>query len=178
MSRKCQDWVCPDCCITNFARNDKCRKCDCFRSKATIFRPSQPSTSQPSPISSSSRILTSLKPYQDWVCPDCYETNFARNDKCRKCDCFRSKATIFKPSRSTSQPSPTSQPFQPSPTSQPKNYNDYLKTGYQPKPGDWICVCGFQNWAKNKECRACQLVRPNINSTSTSTSSSTSTIYI
>lgn len=93
--------------------------------------------------------------YQDWLCPDCNENNFGRNDKCRKCDCYRSKArskiSLNKPRSQSSQP-PKYQPSQPS------------QSGYQPKPGDWLCVCGFPNWAKNKECKMCNLDKPNPNS--------------
>ena len=58
MSRRDEDWDCPQCGNDNFASRDKCKKCGCFKSK--IPRPG------------------------DWKCY-CGEINFAKRLECRRC---------------------------------------------------------------------------------------------
>merc|ERR1719343_1415123 len=73
------DWLCPACGDLQFAKNAACRKCG-----------------QPSPLGQGAGALApsaggcgggavaKLKP-GDWVCPNCSDHQFAKNEACRKC---------------------------------------------------------------------------------------------
>lgn len=71
----------------------------------------------------------------DWTCPKCFDLQFARNTKCRKCNEERPSGggiIAAKPSQSS----------------------------YQ-RPGDWICSqCGDLQFARNTNCRQCNSQKP------------------
>lgn len=72
-----RDWDCPQCGQKKiFGSKDKCGKCGCYRSKGV------PSTSYQSAVNASV-----IKP-GDWTCV-CGVNNFAKRDKCFKCDAAR-----------------------------------------------------------------------------------------
>lgn len=71
----------------------------------------------------------------DWTCPKCFDLQFARNSKCRKCDSDRPAGGGI---------------ITPRPT----------QASYQ-RPGDWLCPqCGDLQFARNGNCRQCNTEKP------------------
>eukprot|EP00434_Breviolum_minutum_P001208 symbB.v1.2.001057.t1/scaffold33.1/size517934/9 len=72
------DWACPNCGDHNFARNTQCRKCGTPRpADVTEF---------PKPVAEPTYTPDGrqMRP-GDWICENCGDHNFARNQQCRKC---------------------------------------------------------------------------------------------
>lgn len=113
--RSCIEWNCT-CGCSNHGSNDKCRKCNLFRSKA---------------------LRSNIKP-GDWKC-DCSTINFAKRMSCYKCN--KEKTTCS---------TPTSQ---------------VILT----KPGDWSCPdegCKTNNFGNRTNCFKCgkeRVIKKNIN---------------
>lgn len=106
-----KDWQCPQCEFNNFALNDKCKKCSCFRSKALNYN-------------------NQVKKKGDWVC-ECTELNFASRTSCRKC---------LKPINNDTNETPSSQTIS-------------FKTG------DWYCACGEINFKNRINCYKCKKIK-------------------
>lgn len=116
------DWNCPSCNYRNFYKNDKCRMCDCFRSKSKEYGGSG--------LSSSS----SMSKPGDWKC-NCGENNFAKRTICRKCN--RDKSSILTDAIHNRSSSP-------------------IITTTNVRPGDWYCsTCKELNFGTRIVCHKC-----------------------
>lgn len=96
-------------------------------------------------------------PFNDWLCPRCQHSNFEKRDKCRKCDCFRSKSsrsTLTHVPRTVSSSS-TSSPSSSTPAHAPSSSTPTFK------PGDWFCdSCAKMNFATRLVCYRCGKEKP------------------
>lgn len=72
----------------------------------------------------------------DWTCPTCNDHNFNRNATCRQCGGKRPQGS------NTNSPLGSSGSVSARPP-------------IEPKPGDWVCTCGFNNFARNAQCKKC-----------------------
>jgi hypothetical protein len=115
IDNKKNDWKCIDCGYNNFASNDKCRECDCFRSKSIKQNPE--------------------KKKNDWTC-SCGELVFASRNNCRKCGKEKPTALNKKEQQVTI------------------------------KAGDWVCSCNEINFGSRIACFKCGKDRPNNNNNS------------
>jgi len=81
--------------------------------------------------------------YRDWWCDNCRMKIFGSKPCCIKCGTKRPESTDASTKKSD----------------KPKNKSDTP----QKKPGDWFCPnCNEMQFAKNKNCRTCNLERPKI----------------
>eukprot|EP00930_Biecheleria_cincta_P056179 TRINITY_DN4234_c0_g1_i1.p1 TRINITY_DN4234_c0_g1~~TRINITY_DN4234_c0_g1_i1.p1 ORF type:complete len:733 (-),score=108.29 TRINITY_DN4234_c0_g1_i1:29-2197(-) len=149
------DWACPECGDHNFARNDTCRKCG--DPKPSFVTASVERTNALSEVKGKSACRMFLQGIcskgkdcrfahiadGDWVCPDCGDHNFARNETCRKCGTDKHStvdAAVADAGRTSE--------------AKDRSVGKWL--------GDWVCPeCGDQNFARNDTCRRCGVPKPN-----------------
>mmetsp|Transcript_81515 Transcript_81515/g.127196 ORF Transcript_81515/g.127196 Transcript_81515/m.127196 type:complete len:220 (-) Transcript_81515:166-825(-) len=79
------DWTCPSCGDNNFGRNQSCRKCD-------TPRPADGSADNTDGGDGKGKGKGKGAKREDWICPECGDNQFARNDFCRQCGATRPEA--------------------------------------------------------------------------------------
>jgi RNA recognition motif-containing protein len=88
---KKQDWTCPSCGDLQFARNASCRKCGAAKPSDVSLKNMGllgPKGEQGKDKGTGKGMLGKAKGLTangDWMCPDCNDLQFARNEICRMC---------------------------------------------------------------------------------------------
>eukprot|EP00927_Polykrikos_kofoidii_P036391 TRINITY_DN3072_c0_g1_i1.p1 TRINITY_DN3072_c0_g1~~TRINITY_DN3072_c0_g1_i1.p1 ORF type:complete len:869 (+),score=121.65 TRINITY_DN3072_c0_g1_i1:81-2609(+) len=124
------DWLCPACGDLQFARNQSCRRC-AAPNPALAPPPAPPrpprSTNQRSvPTNENANHRGKEMMPGDWICPNCDDLVFARNEACRRCGSGKAADT--------------------NQTADAQDVRD----------GDWICPkCGDLIFARHNNCRVC-----------------------
>lgn len=137
------DWVCPACHDLQFARNTECRKCGALKPESSHdenFDSHNTRREHGWDDRSSDGAKRKESRSGDWVCPDCQDLNFARNNQCRKCG-------LPKPGTDV----------------EPREDRDVDSAAPKPsiRPGDWFCpACKDLQFSRNRECRKCGAPKP------------------
>lgn len=152
------DWVCPACGDLQFARNSQCRRCGGpppgkgggrhnHGAQTTTFYSPRAEAAMASSLPANS------KP-GDWMCTNCGDHVFARNDNCRQCGAAKPRSGSYGnhgQSFSAARPQAMEAPSKGS----IKNFSSNMK------PGDWTCSkCGDLQFARNSSCRVCGAPKP------------------
>lgn len=149
------NWECPRCNKKNFANDDKCRDCACFRSKA--------------------RVAAAVTVTSDWACAACSFKNFASRSECKNCKAAKQEAGVIQSrvgdwkctsctfmnfaSRSTCKQCNTRRFFTP-PTVGVASVSVSVTATANKKPGDWTCgKCNFNNFGSRDVCFQCSCSR-------------------
>ncbi|KAJ7558348.1 hypothetical protein O6H91_04G034700 [Diphasiastrum complanatum] len=177
------DWKCSGCGNRNYAFRSLCNRCKQPRLLVDHDTPPE------------SKWLPRIG---DWICAGCSNNNYASREKCNKCGKLKASAALPAASLSgavvpfTVTPFPPSMPFGsigtnigmalPMPATISSNanfpYNSsnimdsngaILAGGW--RPNDWICSCGFVNYASRTVCKQCCAPSPAMATTALQTSS-------
>jgi inhibitor of KinA sporulation pathway (predicted exonuclease) len=78
----------------------------------------------------------------DWACPNCNDHNYNRNAACRQCQQKR-------PVDNTNNTNTNSG------GGGGGGESNFTRPAIVPRPGDWVCTCGYNNFARNTHCKSC-----------------------
>ena len=135
------DWTCPKCQGLVFASRSECFKCGEPKPQSAQWSGAQPPA--PTPMMRDGKAWNGRP--GDWMCPSCYNNNFASRHSCFRCSAPKPGQPVH-PDGGASASGPAAD-----------------GRAFNARPGDWMCPsCNNNNFASRTACFRCSTPKPDL----------------